>query len=456
MAGSWRGLLGAVGLGCAVAGLAAACDDTEAGDLVDGTFTDVEWAQVQVLGPFPEIPKDPTNKYADDPRAAAFGQRLFFDLSYSGPLTIGDDGTNGSPGAVGETGKVGCTTCHVPDAWWTDDRADANATSLGVAYTARNAPTLVNVAYYKFFGWGGKQDSMWNQAAGSPESKDNTGGNRLAYAHMVFAKYRADYDGIFEVPLDPALDPAAPDAARFPAAGKPKSMPTDPDGPWELMAEADRQIVVRIMSNCGKSIAAYERLLVSRDTRLDRYLSGEFAALDASEKRGLKLFVGKAACSSCHAGPTMTNNDFHVTGVPQAVGDHVPAQDDGRYTDVGKLLVNTFRGDGEFSDDKTVGAEKLAGLMQRASDTGKFRTKGLRGASETGPYMHNGSLPTLADVVHLYNLGGGPEGSFAGDKDEKIVPLNLDVQEEADLVAFLKTLVGEPVPAELRRDTSAP
>ncbi len=436
---------------CVILALVPACAE----DLIDDLFTEAEWARVQELGPLLPVPEDPTNRYADDPAAAKFGQRLFFERSYSGPLTIGDDGANGSPGAMGEAGKVACASCHLPTSWWSDTRSMPNSVSLGVAYTPRNAPSLVNVAYYEFFGWGGKQDSLWNQAAGSPESVDNTGGNRLAYAHMLYQKYRADYDALFDVPLDPALDPAAPDAARFPAEGKPKSKPEDADGPWELMADADRQIILRIMSNCGKAIAAYERLLVSGDAPLDRYIMGDTAALSAQEKRGLQLFVGKAACDACHSGPNLSDHDFHNTGVEQAVGEHVPEVDEGRYTDVGKLLKNVFRGDGEFSDDPAAGAEKLRDLAQDEMDKGKFRTKSLRGVPLTGPYLHNGSLATLEEVVHFYNLGGA-EGGYSGVKDPRMVPLNLTEQEEADIVAFLRSLKGADVPDALKQDTSAP
>jgi cytochrome c peroxidase len=438
----------------ALSSIACGGDDTTT-DLKDGTFTDAEWAKAQELGPLPDVPADTTNKHADDPAAATLGQRLFFEKSYSGPLKVGDDGMNGSPGAVDDTGKVGCVSCHQPANWWMDRRSNPNSISIGVNFTERNAPALVNVVFYKWFGWGGKQDSMWNQAAGSPESKENTGGNRLAYAHMLWDKYRADYDAIFDVPLDPALDPLAADAARFPPSGKPKSAMTDPDGPWEMMAEADRDIITTIMANSGKAMAAYERLLVSRNAPLDRYLAEDFGAITESAKKGLKLFVGKAACNACHSGPTFTDNLFHNTGIAQNVGiPEVPDVDEGRFTDISKVLSSAYNGVGDYSDDQTAGAAKLDGLMPEEADKGKFRTKALREVSETGVFQHNGSLTTLEEVVHLYNLGGAESG-FSGTKDPKIKPLNLTSEEEADLVAFLKTLTGDPVPAALGEDTSA-
>jgi cytochrome c peroxidase len=437
-----------VAAGCA--GPAGMTED----DPLDG-FSELEWERIAALGPMVGPPANPTNRFADDSRAAALGQRIFFERGYAGPLVVGDDGTNHGLGAAGDRGKVACASCHDPAGWFMDRRSNPNATSLGVSWTDRNAPSLVNVVYYTWLGWGGKQDSPWMQGATSHESKDNTAGNRLQYAHLLYAKYRTDYDAIFAPALDPALDPAALDASRFPPSGKPKSATTDPDGPWELMAAGDRTIVNQIISNVGKALEAYERRLVSGNAALDQYITGDRTALTASAKRGLALFIGKAGCIACHDGVALTDNDFHVTGVAQAGGAHVPATDTGRFDDVAKLLAGKFTGASAFSDDPTAGAAKLAGLAQDASQQGKFRTKNLRQVAVTGPYMHNGSLATLADVVDFYDRGGAPDG-FAGTKDPRIVPLGLTTTERADLVAFLGSLTGDPVPVELQLDTSAP
>ena len=191
------------------------------------------------------------------------------------------------------------------------------------------------------------------------------------------------------------------------------------------MAAADRDAIDTVMANCGKSLAAYERRLVSRNSPFEHYLRGDHHALGAAAKRGLKLFVGKAACDACHVGYALTDDEFHDTGVPQMVGEHVPAMDLGRYTDIPKLLTNTFNGMGKFSDDLVAGKMKLEGLAGgKDPDKGRFRTKSLLNVAVTGPYMHNGSFASLEDVVHFYNLGGG-EAGFAGSKDPKVVPLQL-------------------------------
>jgi cytochrome c peroxidase len=219
------------------------------------------------------------------------------------------------------------------------------------------------------------------------------------------------------------------------------------------MNETDQRTVNTIMANCGKALEAYERLLVSRDAPFDRYVAGDHRALSTSAKRGLKLFIGKAGCESCHKHETFTDQDFHNTGVPQMVTPTKPF-DDGRYFDVTRL-PNIWNGAGEFSDDQNAGAEKLAGIAKNESMRGQFRTKSLRHIAETGPYFHNGSLSSLADVVRFYNGGGGDDaGAYPGTKED-LRPLNLSESESEDLVEFLRSLTGESVPANLTMNTSA-
>ena len=412
-------------------------------------FTEEEFDIIKTLGPLGPVPANPTNKYADDVNVAALGQKLFFEKSYAGKLTIADPVL----GPVDATGRVACASCHDVNNYYTDTRSHPNSTSLGVQWTRRNAPTLVNVAYYEWMSWGGKEDSLWYQGANGCESAVNFGGNRLQYAHMMFQKYRADYNALFPVPLDPALDPAAPDAARFPPAGKPKAAGAA-DGPWEMMAPADRDIINTIMANIGKAIEAYERQLVSRNAPIDKYIGGEYTALSPAAKRGLRLFIGKAACVDCHSGPTLSDNKFHNTGVPQ-LGVNLPLVDNGRFDDLSATLTNAFNGMGKFSDDPNRGAAKLAGMTVTDNLKGLFRTGMLRQIANTGPYMHTGSLLTLEDVVRFYNWGGG-NANFSGVKSAAMVPLLLTDEEVADIVAFLRTLTGEPPPAGLGKDTSVP
>jgi len=148
------------------------------------------------------------------------------------------------------------------------------------------------------------------------------------------------------------------------------------------------------------AIAAYERSLVSPVTAFDRWVEGDDAALSEEESRGLRIFVGKGGCVACHGGWRMTDDAFHDVGV---------ASDD-----LGRSVV----------------AGGAAGIPA-------FKTPGLRQVSKTAPYMHNGSLAMLDDVVAHYAGGHLKRPSLAPNL---VRDLDLDPDERADLVAFLKTL----------------
>ncbi len=432
--------------------LASACSEKEpvgTGGSSDG-FSAAEMTKISALSPLPALPAEPTNRYADDPKAGALGQKLFFDARYSGAISPGGakDASNGGLGAAGEKGKLSCQSCHI-DKWLQDNRSNPANVSLAADWIIRNTPTLVNSAFYKRFGWIAGPDSMWCQSLFPAEEEHHIGGSRCGIAHLLWSKYKEEYNAIFD-PLDPALDPMHASAARFPAECKPKAMGA-PDGAWERMAAADRAIINRIFVNFGKTQEAYIRKLVSRNAAFDRFVAGEKDAMGASAKRGLKLFIGKAACDACHNTPFFSDNKAHNTGVPQT-GPHVPMVENGAYDGAGFALGNEFNSSSEWSDDRNTG--RLSGVMQAEEDKGKIRTKSLREVKETAPYMHAGQHATLTEVMDFYNRGG--DTSSVGTKDPLIKPLNLTPAEIADLVAFLETLTGDPVPAELLANTANP
>lgn len=149
------------------------------------------------------------------------------------------------------------------------------------------------------------------------------------------------------------------------------------------------------------AIAAYERTILSGDAPYDRFKAGDKSALSESAQRGLKLFTGKAHCSACHAGPNFTDNAFHNLGVN--ITKDKP--------DLGRSEISKLEG-----------------------DRGAFKTPTLREIARTAPYMHDGSLATLEDVVEYYNKGCTPNPQL----DEELFPLKLTAEEKADLVQFLK------------------
>lgn len=156
-----------------------------------------------------------------------------------------------------------------------------------------------------------------------------------------------------------------------------------------------------------RALATFERSIVSDQAPFDRWIRGDEAAIGASAKRGFALFNGKANCAACHSGWAFTDASFHDVGV-------AAADDIGR----GRLFPTSVK-------------------LQHA-----FKTPTLRDVARRGPYMHNGSLATLADVIDLYNRGGIDRPS----RDEEIHQLHLPQSEKADLIAFLETLSGKPQP----------
>jgi cytochrome c peroxidase len=157
-------------------------------------------------------------------------------------------------------------------------------------------------------------------------------------------------------------------------------------------------------TNLGRALACFERVLLRGDSAVDRFRrKGEQTALTPAERHGLWLYESKAGCWQCHRGANFTDERFHNTGV--GWGKEPP--------DLGRAAVT-----------------------RRDEDRGKFKTPTLRGVALTAPYMHDGSLATLEDVVEFYNRGGGANKNL----DPLLRPLELSKEEVSALVAFLKAL----------------
>lgn len=399
-------------------------------------------ALVKALSPLPALPPDTTNQFADNAAAATLGQKLFFDKRYSGPLKA-----SGPLGAVGDTGKVSCFTCHAGPAM-SDNRAPFNVT-LGTDFHTRNAPALVNSSFYRWTNWGGRFAAQWELPLAVAENGLTMNSTRLKLAHFIYDHYKAEYEAVFGA-LEPALSATATDKARFPEFGKPGDASN-----WDGMVPADQAIVNRIIVNFGKALQAYLRKLVSRDAPFDQYVANNGGTLSDSAKRGAELFVGKAKCSKCHSGPLLSDQAFHNLGVAQPGTDHVPAVDNGRFSDGAALLGSALNVKGVFSDDVSAGTQQLAGLSSPLPDATKaaFRTASLREVKDTGPYMHSGQLQTLAEVVQFYVNGGGTAASGT-IKDPLLTPVALEAAEQLDLVHFLESLSGASLPPALLVDTS--
>lgn len=400
-------------------------------------FTPGELNAVLSLSPLPPVPPDPTNRVADNPGAVRLGQWLFFDRRLSA------DGT------------IGCVSCHDPAQGWSDGRA----LSVGMQKLSRHSMTLWNVAYNRWFFWDGRADSLWAQALQPIEDLREHGASRLQVVHLFRqdAALRRAYEAVFG-PLPDVSDPK-----RFPARGCPR--PENEDHPdhraWMTMTPEDRQLIDRVFANVGKALAAFQRRIVSRGSRFDAFVEGvrqdgiaQRGALTASELRGLRLFVGKARCRVCHGGPEFTDREFHDTRVPPAQGGK-RRTDPGRFEGVAKVAKDPFAGTGPFSDAPDGPAnDKLAYLVRRAHNKYEFKTPSLRNVTQTAPYMHQGQMATLDDVLRYYNT---LEGAAWSHHSETILrPLGLTAAELSDLKAFLGTLTGAPLPARWQRRPSTP
>jgi cytochrome c peroxidase len=401
-------------------------------------FTPEELAHILRQSPLPPAPLDPTNAVSGDARAAHFGQFLFFDTRLSG------------------NGQVSCATCHAPASAFADGRSLAH----GIDDAVRHAPALWNVADNRWFFWDGRADSLWAQALGPLENPVEHGSNRLEIVRTLQRdpELRRAYQNLFG--QLPELSAAA---AALPAA---RPVPDDSKAPehvaWLSLAPEERRAIDVVFSNVGKCLAAYVRLIRSDRAPFDVFVEGlrdgdpgKLAALSLSAQRGLQLFEGRGNCRMCHSGPDFTDKEFHSVRVPspsKALG-----RDPGRYTGVTKVLTDPFNGLGEFSDDRGEAArEKLAFLDTRTVNQGQFKTPSLRNVAVTAPYMHQGQLATLRDVLRHYSEFDDAFDPLKGHFEQTLQPLHLTAQETDDLLAFLDSLTDTQLDPALTVQPSAP
>ncbi len=370
-----------------------------AAELTD--FSPAEIARIARHGPWPPAPvRDASNRVSGDPLAARLGASLFVDKRLS------SDGT------------LSCASCHDPAKAWTDLRA----VSLGRGALERNAPTLFDLAGRRWFGWDGASDSLWAASLRPILAPRELAGSIGATAALLRA--------------DPALSRCY--AAAFARA------PADVD---------DTTLAV----DAAKALAAFQETLTSARTPFDDFrdalVRGDSTAasrLPLAAQRGARLFVGRGNCALCHLGPSFTNGEFHDVGVPFFTAS---GADMGRHGGIRQLRESPFNQLGAYNDDPA----KASGTATRHVDPqhrnfGEFRVPALRNVARTAPYMHNGSLATLHDVVRHYS-SFDPDRLHA-DGEAVLKPLGLNPAEIDDLVAFLESLTAPtaPVPPVACRD----
>ncbi len=278
----------------------------------------------------------------DNPMTAAkveLGKQLYFDKRLS------------------VDNSVSCASCHAPEKGWSN--GEQFATGFEGQKGGRNAPTIINSAYFRFQFWDGRAEHLEGQALGPIENpiEMNMSLKDLVPKLNKIEGYKKQFQAVFGT---------------------------------DVTSE-----------NIARAIAAFERTILSGDAPYDRFKAGDMSALSESAQRGRKLFFGKANCSACHSGGNFSDGAFHNIGVGM----------DAEKPDAGRFAISNLLG-----------------------DTGSFRTPTLREIARTAPYMHDGSLKTLEEVVEYYNKGGVDNPQL----DEEIFELNLSDQQKKDLVQFMK------------------
>jgi cytochrome c peroxidase len=424
---------------------AAAEGDDAAAPVLDADT----WALLRKLRYDPSAPaRDPSNAFGDDPAARRFGQRLFFATALSGPLLSRDnDGSAPTLGKAGEAGRVSCASCHVPSGGFFDTRSHHRQISLASQWTRRRTPTLLEVAFMPLLNWDGGHDNLWSQAIGVMESAAEFNSSRLFVAEQIARLYRVEYEALFG-----AL-PALTDASRFPqlsgleagcgegAAAACRGKPGD-GADYDALGALQQEQVTRVSVNAAKAIAAYLGTLRCGAGRFDAWLDGDEGALTPAEQRGAALFVGRADCVRCHAGPRLTDGAFHNVGLrpaPVAVA-FTDSGDRGAGEGLPLALASPLRSAGPFSD----GPRGTLPTTVTAAHEGAFRTPTLRCAALAPSFMHTGQLRSLEQVVTFFDQGGHPPPGYPGVSE--LAPLGLSERERSDLAAFLRTLTG-PGPA---------
>jgi cytochrome c peroxidase len=371
------------------------------------TDADVAILESLSLASLPPLASDPSNAVADDPRAAAFGHALFFDTRLS------------------LNGGISCATCHQPLRHFTDGLAKGQA----LGSSRRNTPSIIGTAYSPWLYWDGRRDSQWSQALSPLEDENEHGFDRQQVLRVIAddPDYAARYQALFGDLPDPQRQAAINEA----------------------------------FANIGKVFAAYERLLLPGPSAFDAYVDAvvggdterQAELFDDDEVVGLQLFIGKAACTQCHNGPLLTNNEFHNTGVIAAAGE---LPDKGRVVGAREVADGNFNCAGPFGAAAKSDCAELEFMRTGPELIGAFRTPSLRNVAETAPYMHKGQLSTLAEVLEHYNTA--PPAMICHNEAK---PLQLRAGELRQLEAFLLTLSAPPAVEELwlhppARDLTAP
>ena len=368
----------------ALAGSASA----SAQDLLEWTAGEVRAIAGQ--GPWPPAPvRDASNRVSGKPEAIALGHHLFNEPR----LSAG--------------GRTACSDCHQAGRQWRDGRARG----FGMVELDRRTPTLWNVGLQHWFGWDGAADSLWMQSIRPLLDSREMGNNRGAVAGLMREDkaLSCGYERVF------GENPGADDE--------------------------------RLVVDVAKALASYEATLITPRTAFDDFrdalVAGDrarAARYPIAAQRGLKLFIGKGGCTNCHFGSLFTNGEFGDIGIPFFVR---PGEvDPGRFGGIPRLHDSPFNRLGKYNDDPDEATRVRTRHVDRQhKNFGEFRVPSLRQVGRTAPYMHDGSVATLEEVVKHYSEVSADR--LHSDGTPLVRALSLSPDESADLVAFLRSLDAE-------------
>ncbi len=353
----------------------------------------IRYAEKPILG-LPKLPVPAENPLTR--QKIALGRKLFYDRRLSANNTFS------------------CAMCHIPEQGFSNNEM---RTAVGVEGRSvrRNAPGLYNVGFAELLFHDGRESLLEYQVWG-PLLAHNEMANPSISFLVDKIRQGADYNGLFEQAFNQSVN----------------------------------------MQNIGQALASYQRTLNSADSAFDRwFFAKQPEAISEQAKRGYALFAGKAACSSCHSigeqSALFTDQKRHNTGVGYLESmrntpeKHRLQISPGVFVDVDN---NQFK-------SVTAGADNDLGyyeISQKPVDRWAYKTPGLRNIALTAPYMHNGSIPTLQDVLKFYNQGGVANDNLAVE----IKPLGLTDTEIAEIVAFLNSLTGSNVKELIADGFAAP
>ncbi len=331
----------------------------------------------------PALPQPQNNKLTAD--KISLGRKLFYDRRLSLNNTFS------------------CAMCHIPEQGFTSNEM-ALAVGIEGRTVRRNSPTIYNVGYAKKLFHDGRDDSLEEQVWG-PLLAHSEMGNPSVGVVTRKIKRLVDYKGLFEKAFDRAVS----------------------------------------METVGMALASYQRTLNSANSPFDRWYYGQQSgALSQEAQRGFKLFTGKARCISCHSikakSALFTDHKLHNTGHGFSVSTRKePATKrilvaPGQYIEVSREAIASV-------GEKKPNDVGLYEITENPADRWKYKTPTLRNVALTAPYMHDGAMQTLREVVAFYNQGGIPNEEL----DPLMQPLKLEEKELNELVSLLKALTGDNV-----------